>query len=679
MNNPLQRLVPRLSGGAPAIALLFLVLGVTLVQLVLVYWLMVLEPRLIADAQSRARALAQSQAHYLTEALSGDQGPPAPAAVLAAMDEVLALKDERSGIPFVRGLALEVDYDNLPASKGSLDLRAGDTACGDCIRVEIFLQHERSRAHIGIATFYANPHFLQDLIHDLRERLVWSSLLAALLIFLAWLGVRQLMRRQRESEANLRNVFAAAPFPMILQDAKDYRLLLSNRAAMSYFAALLDRQGPITDQSWQQLLGGGPGSPLPMEVAEGREVCLALKAEDPRWALVSSMPLDYFGQPSRLMAFADITPLKAAQRELHLAKEQAEQATRAKSAFLATMSHEIRTPLNGILGMAQLLSRDTLSPAQRERVQAICWAGDALLSLVNDILDFSRIEAGRFQLDPADFDLAELLERTRAIVAVRAQEKGLRLEFQVEPGAAGIYLGDANRIGQVLINLLGNAVKFTERGWVRLRVRVIEPREAGALLEFEVQDSGIGIAPEVLPGLFQEFTQSDQSIARRFGGSGLGLAISRRLAELMGGEIGADSQAGQGSTFFVRLPLPFGSEQAWAHHTTTVAQLETQGMRILVVDDVELNRMVLLGLLDESKHRIHEAEHGQQALERLAAEDYDLILLDLHMPVMDGFEAARCIRALPDPRGGGRATVVAVLHDLDHVRADLADLPVRLA
>jgi signal transduction histidine kinase len=662
MNNPLRRLSRHLKGRTPAVTLLFLGLGLTLVQLVLGYWLMVLEPRLSADAQSRTHALAQAHAHYLTEVLSGGAGEVTPRALTAAIDEILALRDESSLIPFIRGIVVEVDYDAVQAPAGSLDLRAGDPHCAGCFRVEIFLQHEKSRAHVGIATFFASPHFLQELIADLRERLAWSSLLAATLIFLAWLGVRRLMRRQEESEANLRNVFAAAPFPMILQDSEERRLILSNRAAMSYFATYLDRQGPITDQGWHDLLDGNPGTLLDTAEGEGREVCLWMGSEEPHWALVSSIPLAYFGKPSRLIAFADITPLKQVQAELHRAKEAAEQATRAKSTFLAIMSHEIRTPLNGILGMAQLLSRDTLAPLQRQRVQAIGWAGDALLSLVNDILDFSRIEAGRFQLDPTDFDLAELLEATRAIVEARAQEKGLRLDFQLDPAAVGIYRADGNRIRQVLLNLLGNAVKFTDRGRVSLRVRVIETQAEQATLGFEVSDTGIGIADEVLPKLFQEFTQSDQSIARRFGGSGLGLAISRRLVELMGGEIGVESRLGEGSTFHFQLPLPFGSEPEWALRSA-VASGACAGLRLLVVDDVELNRMVLLGLLDDTRHRIHEAEHGQQALERLAEQDYDLIFLDLHMPVMDGFEAARRIRAFNDPRKSG-VPIVALTADV---------------
>ncbi len=638
---------PSTSGGPLAgITITFFVLGVLLLQLMLFSWLLLLEPRLSADAQSRAAALSQAQSHYLTKVLS--QESVSQEAVIAAMDEILVLTDQQSGLPFLRSLALEVDYDSLNAPLGSLDLRFGDLQCDDCLRTKVFLQHEKSLAQIGIATFYASPHFLQDLLRGLRWQLFGSSLIASLLLLFAWLGVRHLLRRQQESEANLRNVFTATPIPLLLLEQGANTPRLTNSAARDYFANQWQPTG-----AWAELLAALPPNSAERPI---REQQIALHPDhNCRWVLLSSIPLHYLGRPARLLAVVDITPLKNTQLALAEAKESAERATHAKGQFLATMSHEIRTPLNAIIGSVRLLVNESLAPVQQQRLHDIEQAGELLLSLVNDILDLTRVEAGRIELEQRDFTLQTLTSGVCSMLTSVATAKGVALFHEQQLSATAAYQGDPNRLRQVLLNLLGNAIKFTEQGEVRLTTRRLAHSEERDLLEFRVCDSGIGIAPEAMGMLFQEFSQLDQSIARRFGGSGLGLAISQRLVGLMGGEIRVESRLGEGSTFFFEIWLPHGQPppepiaQPATSPTTPASPSKTLPiLDILVVDDVALNRAVLRGYLEHLGQRVEEADSGEAALNRLTERPYQLLLLDLRMPLMDGQATTRHIRNHPD-------------------------------
>ena len=327
-------------------------------------------------------------------------------------------------------------------------------------------------------------------------------------------------------------------------------------------------------------------------------------------------------------------------------------ASAAKSQFMAHMSHEMRTPMNAILGFAQILQNSPLAPDQREMTLRIGEAGESLLHLIDDILDLAKIEAGQLRMDHQPFMLGAVLTRVDHLLRNTAEAKGLHFEIKTAAlDGTDALLGDASRLEQVLVNLLGNAIKFTGEGTVRLSVIPLSTPTASRLLRFEVEDTGIGIAPEVLDKLFQPFSQGDASITRRFGGSGLGLVISKRLVGLMGGQLSGTSRVGQGSLFWFELPFAVASDPttqpAAAPERTHGPELT--GLRVLAVDDNRINLMVAERALQQQGASVTLAENGQQALDRLRAgpADFDVVLMDIQMPVMDGLSATRAIRADP--------------------------------
>ena len=357
--------------------------------------------------------------------------------------------------------------------------------------------------------------------------------------------------------------------------------------------------------------------------------------------------------------YTDVTQRRHAERNLAEAKKVAEKANEAKTEFLASMSHEIRTPLNGILGYTDLLlGGSNPGPEQQRQLTRIKDAGAALLTVVNDILDFSKIEAGQIELDPHPFELGALVDNACSIVKAEADKKRLTLDVELVGDLPGRLVGDQNRLRQVLLNLLNNAVKFTPSGEVVLRVEQVTQAGETRVLRFAVRDTGIGIAPEKQGRLFQRFSQVDGSVRREFGGTGLGLAISKRLVELMGGRIGVRSTEGQGATFWFEVSLRAAPEESRTLHAPERVRVTGRTARILLAEDNEINQEIARAVLEAVGHQVDLVADGVQAVNAVQAKAYDLVLMDVQMPVMDGMTATQRIRALAHP--ASRLPIIAM-------------------
>lgn len=365
--------------------------------------------------------------------------------------------------------------------------------------------------------------------------------------------------------------------------------------------------------------------------------------------------LMYYGLLSVVISYVATQYRRSAfkmEKKLEQARQEAEAANSAKSTFLATMSHEVRTPLNGILGLVTLLKDSKLDKKQKDYVETVKYSGETLLTILNDILDFSKMEAGKFEIEDIKFNLDRLIRSVVTLMKSRADEKNLVLDYKISGDIPPYIKSDPTRIRQVLLNLIGNAVKFTDQGFVHIHVTSLGRNDSRLTLKFEVSDTGIGIPEEAQKNLFQEFVQADSSTSRKYGGTGLGLAICKKIVGLMSGEIGIASREGEGSTFWFELPVEVASQSDNETENDEDRGVESipafKPLNILVAEDNKINQMVIAGLLKRAGLTPTMANNGEEALEFLSAPrvPYDLVLMDMQMPVMDGLAAAAKIRAL---------------------------------
>ncbi len=464
------------------------------------------------------------------------------------------------------------------------------------------------------------------------------------------------LQARQMAEARFRVVFEQAPLGVVLLDPHSGLITEANA-----------RFGEIIGRPADTLVGVDPVRLThPDDIAESRAQLARLNAGriagyrlnkrylrpdgSAVWVSLAFAPVQVASEeaPRYLGIVEDISARIEMEERLREASANAAAANAAKSEFLAHMSHEIRTPMNAVLGLAQVLEREPLAPNQRDMVGRIRTAGESLLAILNDVLDLSKIEAGQLRLEPRPFDLAALLAKVDSLMGQVAHGKGLALRVAPPALPPGLLLGDGLRIEQILLNLVGNAIKFTVRGEVAVRVQAFEVSDARLRLRVEVRDTGIGIAAEALARLFTPFTQADAGIGRRFGGTGLGLSICKRLVELMEGTIGADSRPGLGSCFWFELPLARVAAAASAPQPVALpAGPRLTGAHVLVVDDSAMNRDLVERALALEGASATLAADGQQALEVLksAANAFDAVLMDVQMPVLDGLGATRRIRA----------------------------------
>ena len=510
------------------VALAFAVLAVLLLGGLALHWHLLLKPRLELEARQQAQVLAQSQSALLAQALSGPDPQARTRLLQAAIDQLLLLKDERRGQPFFTAIGLELDYDSVDSPVASLD-RALDNAQPDSFIVDVELYHPGTGELLGVAQFAVGASFFRAFSADLRQQTfvqaVFLALALALLLATLWVIVARHERQRARFE-----------------------------------------------------------------------------------------------------------------RELEGARDAAEAANRAKSQFLANMSHEIRTPMNAVLGMATLLGKTALDTRQRALIAQLGNSARLLLGIINDILDLSRIEAGKLPTQRVDFLLDDVWNDLSAVIGEKAREKGLELIYDVDPQAPRALFGDPVRFKQVLVNLVTNAVKFTEAGEVVVALELKERSARDCVLAVSVSDTGIGIAAADLPRMFDPFTQVDESNTRKHGGAGLGLAICKRLVELMGGTLQGSSEPGKGSRF--SFTVRFGC----AALPDTVRAPRGAGLKALVVDDHPTARDVLGSMLESLRFQVIAADTAESALMRIAHEPFDLLLIDWQLPGMSGTAAVQEIR-----------------------------------
>ena len=449
------------------------------------------------------------------------------------------------------------------------------------------------------------------------------------------------------------SLFYNSPVAMTITDMTTRNFVMANNAFLGTFGFTSNEVIGESVESFDFVVNPDDVATLEEELMknskiQNREIVVLKRNGEEFVALCSLEIINVDGQAQIMSAFQDITKQKRVESALQEAKKAAEANTMAKSSFLANMSHEIRTPLNAMLGFADLMNKTHLSGLQREYLDAIDASGKNLLNLINDILDFSKIEAGMLSIEKTPFSIQQALDSVNMMFFDRAQSKGLKFSTSVDPAIPSLVNGDPTRFTQIMINLIGNAIKFTNKGSVEITCKAFELSDGNVTMEIVVSDTGIGIAEEKLNSIFNRFTQAEDDTTRNFGGTGLGLSIAKKLVELQGGELWVKSSVNEGSVFSFKLTYEISESNEYAHKEALVfagSQKDTfKGKRVLIVEDNLLNQKLASTLLIAEGFEVESAANGRLALEKLNQVPFDIVLMDIQMPVMDGYQATRELR-----------------------------------
>lgn len=637
----------------------FLILTLALQGLLAFYWYQIMEPELREKASIDAKIMAEAQSLRLAAILydlpEDDNFDP----IYELMDRILLYKTNEADDPMYVRLQIEIDEEFYP----SVPITAGGSSCESCFQSIIELFSPETYELIGIAHFWTSDTFYQNVATDIRNKLALEGGMSLLLLLLAWGASFYLLRTLSVEERNRRAAEAA-----LSRNQEKYHRLLSN--LNQYFVYTRNEEGVITSTSdnvtslfgyrpneMVEIVGFLTSNPINQVAVhyysggkKRSDKQLEFEAEildkygNKRWLLLSEVSL-YDNQGAFISIEGlgrDITKQKQIESDLRVAKDQAEVANQAKGQFLANMSHEIRTPLNAIIGNTYLALRSHLDNKQKSLIKRIDSSAHVLLSLVNDILDISKIEAGKMELENIPFTLDEILANLSNVTAIQATNKGLDIIYFIEPDIPQPLIGDPLRLGQVLLNLVNNAIKFTEKGEILLSIKTVKTNDGNTELRFSVKDDGIGIAEEKQRLLFTSFNQVDNSITRKYGGTGLGLAISAKLVKLMHGKIWVESEFGKGSTFHFTSSFDFSIHTQREKTSSPLADMQPgiAGKHILIVDDSTTSTYVLSDMLQHIGCEVTVAHSGNECLDKLEQSDtpVDLIIVDWKMPEMDGVE-----------------------------------------
>ena len=652
------------------ISILFGVFAVALAGLMIAYWTTTLEPRLRLATEGNAILLAQSQTGILADSLQPDQGQVRQSDVYLAMDGTLLLVDPVTESPFFLGVSLEVDYEVVPAEVDSLDISMGNLNCKNCFPVEVPLYSRNTDELLGIATYQVSSAFFENLKDDLKDKWIAECVFGLILLAIVWILVIYLVKRLHRQTTGRKQAEMA-----LWEHERKYHRLVNSLS--NYFVYTLGANGEFThiSTSISGVLGYSPEEVGPdfkryltshpmndralsyLDSTKRERRLPSYKAElrgkDGNHHTIEFSDITKEREDGNLIAVEgiakDITEQRQFEEELRNAKEEAEAANNAKSRFLANMSHEIRTPMNAILGFTGILREKEEDAQKKHYLDNIFTSSQTLLTLINDILDLSKVEAGKLDLQYSSVSLNGLFEELNTVFKTQIQDKGLEFGMEVAKTLPPALVLDEIRLRQILINLMSNAIKFTDSGFIRFSASFSYPENTHSQVELtiKIEDSGIGIPKEQQEKIFGAFEQATGQKVKEFGGTGLGLTLSKHLVEMMGGNLGVISENGDGATFIINLPnveIAAGIPSASEETSFDISGITFEPASILIADDLDYNREILRTYLENFDFTFFEAANGQEALDQISQQKPDIILLDMKMPVMDGYEFCRQLR-----------------------------------